>query len=262
MSFRIICSSRPSGGNFQEAIEFALTHGFNGIEYYLDYARLPIASGAASKLKTLINSANLPFKFHAPCTDVELGHIDEEVRRVSLLYLQQYINAIASLGGTEITIHLGSKSIDPREMDLEGGIDAVSSLVRYGEANGVTVCLENLKVGWTADPRTYNLILTESGASATFDIGHANASELVRNGTLNAVELVNMIKAPIRTVHAYEIETPSGVHVHPENLDNIGEVIEALVERGCDWFVIELQCYDYVPSVKQLLERLRDDLTR
>lgn len=49
---------------------------------------------------------------------------------------------------------------------------------------------------------------------------------------------------------------------HPENLDNIGEVIEALVERGCDWFVIELQCYDYVPSVKQLLERLRDDLTR
>ena len=262
MSFKIICSSRPSGSDFQEAIKFALTHNFDGIDYYLDYARLPVASGAASKLRSLVNDANLPFKFHAPCTDVELGHIDEEVRKTSLLYLQRYINAVASLGGTEITVHLGSKSIDPLEMDLEGGIDAVSRLVRHGETKGVTVCLENLKAGWTADPETYNLLLTETGASATFDIGHANASELVRNGTLNAVELVRMIKAPIRNVHAYEIETPSGVHVHPENLDNIGEVIEALVEQGCKWFVVELACYDNVSHVQQLLARFRDGLTQ
>ena len=41
---------------------------------------------------------------------------------------------------------------------------------------GVTVCRE-FKVGWTADPRTYNDSYRGS-ASATFDIGHANASEL------------------------------------------------------------------------------------
>lgn len=262
MSFKIVCSSRPSRNDFQEAIEFALSHSFDGIDYYLDYARLPVASGAVSKLRSLVNCANLPFKFHAPCTDVELGHMDDEVREMSLLYLQRYINAVAYLGGTEITIHVGSKSIDPSEMDLEGGIDAVSRLVRHGEKQGVTVCLENLKVGWTANPETYNLLLTETGASVTFDIGHANASELVRNGTMTAVELVSMIKAPIRSVHAYEIETPSGTHVDPENLDNIGGVIEALVEQGCKWFVVELPCYDNVPYVQQLLAEFRDGLTR
>jgi len=261
MTFKIACSSRPSGSDFEAAIEFALSHGFDGIDYNLDFARLPVASGAVARLRSMMAGANLPFKFHAPCTDVELGHVDPEVRQTSLRYLGCYVNAVAALGGTEITIHLGSKSIGSPETDLKGAIDAVAKLVRHGATKGVTVCLENLKAGWTADPETYNALLTATGAAATFDIGHANASECVRRGMITAAELVRTTKAPILSAHVYEVETPSGVHLHPQNLDNIGEVVEALVERGCEWFVVELPCYDSVPYVQQLLAEFRDGWT-
>jgi hypothetical protein len=45
MSLKIVCTSRPSGSDFEEAIKFALAHNFGGIDYYLDYACLPVASG-------------------------------------------------------------------------------------------------------------------------------------------------------------------------------------------------------------------------
>jgi sugar phosphate isomerase/epimerase len=238
-------------------LKFALSYGFEGVDYNLDYARLPVAPDAMRKLRAVVEAAGLPLKFHAPCSDVELGHKDRWVRDYSLSYLKRYADAVAELGGSEMTVHIGSRSIPDRELSFSGAVSALGELVAFAAERHVTVCLENLKGGWASDLKTYNAILEQTGAASTFDVGHAMGSWAVRSGELSAAEFVKGISANILTVHVYEIENSEGIHVPPEDLEGIGEALEAAVERGCRWLMVELPESSRMPHALSLLRRFR-----
>jgi len=256
MNFTIACSSRSFGADLSGAAAFASQEGFEGIEYNLDFARLPIAPQALARMERFM-SGGPPFRFHAPCADVELGHADPEIRDSSLRYLQLYLRSISALGGREVTVHLASRSIDTTELSLSGAEDALHSLVVYGEGLGVVVCLENLKHGWTADPELFNRLLRQSGACATFDLGHARASACVKTGTLTCAQFARAIEAPIMNAHVYEIETPEGRHEAPADLTNLAGALDTLLELGCNWFVAELPTRQETQAAGELLRRYR-----
>jgi sugar phosphate isomerase/epimerase len=258
MSFVLACSSRVLGAKLEAAVEFAIDNGFEGIELNLDFARLPVAPRALNRLKQKLE--NFSFKIHAPTTDVELGHKDPEIREASLRYLQHYLNLVSQIGGTHVTVHLAAKSIAETELSFDGAIQSLSSLVRYGSERGVTVCLENLKHGWTTNPELFNSILLQTGAAATIDIGHLRATPIIRDQILTPIQFLQSIKADILTTHVYELETPDGIHHPPSDLANLKDILSFLADRGCKWFVIELPDCQSTLNTLDLLKQYRKEM--
>jgi sugar phosphate isomerase/epimerase len=240
------------------AVEFAIKNGFEGIELNLDYARLPIAPQAFDRLKHELG--NISYKFHAPTTDVELGHRDPVIRDASLRYLQHYLDLISRIGGKYVTVHLAAKSIVETVLSLDGAVQSLSSLVSYGLDRGVTVCLENLKHGWTSNPGLFNSILLQTGAAATIDIGHLRATPLIRDQKLTPSQFLEQVKANIVTTYVYEIETPDGIHLPPSDLVNIKDILGFLLNRGCTWFVIELPDCQSTLNTLSLLRNYRKEM--
>lgn len=254
MTPQIVLTSRASGGDFRAAAKAATELGFAGIDWNLDYFRIAAASNARQPFLDAALSTGLPSGFHGPCHDIELGHKDPFVAATARQYLKMYIDFVTPLGDTHMTLHIGSRSISMDEMSWEHACEGLREVTQYGLERGVTICLENLKQGWTSEPQKLAELAEYAGAAITFDVGHARGSAPLREGRMTLDEYIRPFAGMIKNMHVYELETLAGKHMEPVDLNGIGDFLRWASAQGITWWVIELDTYEAMVRVKQLLD--------
>jgi sugar phosphate isomerase/epimerase len=254
MQPKLILTSRASGADYRTAVAVALENKFDGIDWNLDYYRVPAAAKARKAFVDTARGSGLPSRFHAPCQDVELGHSDHRVSGVALEYLKMYIDFLKVFPETHLNLHIGSRGIGEEELSWDTAIRNLKQLVEYGNGRGVTVCLENLKQGWTSVPAKLASLAEASGAMVTLDIGHARGHLRIAQSDVELEDYIFPYARWIRNLHLYEIETPEGWHIEPLNLEGIGPILDRLLESGVTWWVIELTDFKEILRVKELLQ--------
>lgn len=254
MKPKLVISSRASGGDYRAAISFAQENCFDGIDWNLDYYRIPAASNARKAFVEAALNSGMPSRFHGPCQDIELAHIDPVIAATAVSYLKMYIEFIKVFPETHLNLHIGSRSIPETELSWETAVANLKELVCYGQERGVTVCIENLKQGLTSDPEKLKILAEESGALITLDIGHAMGCLKARHNDLSLEEYIRPFASRIRNIHLYEIETVDGRHHAPENLDSIGGILRWALNNNILWWVLELTKYDEMLQTKKILE--------
>ncbi|HEX7715479.1 MAG TPA: TIM barrel protein [Bacillota bacterium] len=255
MQPKFIFSSRPSGGDYHAAVAFAQANHFDGIDWNLDCFRIAAASNARKVFCDTALNSGLPSRFHAPCHDVEIAHSNPNFAVSAFACIRMYIDFLKFFGPTYINLHIGSRSISEQELDWNTAVRNLKELVRYGKEQGVTVCLENLKKGWTSDPAKMAALVGESDAMVTLDVGHARAFLKASQSKLSLEEYVKPYADRIRNLHLYEIESVEGRHMPPDNLGAIRDITRWALNHGIDWWVIELSGYDEALHTKALLEK-------
>ncbi len=164
--------------------------------------------------------------------------------------LKRCLEIINFFGGKYATVHIGL-GIPVRDLNWKRAKHNLRELVRFGRNLGVTVCLENLKNGWTSEPDRFMELIEESEAKVTFDIGHAFSSPYTNNGGASCPEFIRMVAPKIVNAHIYEAEDPG--HLPPQNLEIISPALEELLQTRCDWWVIELGEEHMVKHTRKLL---------
>lgn len=224
---RILLTSRIFS-ELTEALQYASNHNYSGIELYLDKMRLPLNPHQAEKiLFRLQQYPEFYYSVHLPTTDVEIGHKNKSYAEASLQYLMMYIDILKSWllkqnEQTVFTIHLGANSLPMELLDWE---ICKINLKRLGEyiarANG-RLCLENLKMGWVADPEKLIELVDFAGINITLDTGHAASSPLIREGKLTFTEYIHRLKPYVLYIHFYAYETlKEGRHMPPQTWEEI-----------------------------------------
>jgi len=235
-----------------EVAAYARAHNYGGVEWYLDLLRLPVAPSARAKLFDRMRGDGLGARFHAPAADVELGHRDPAIADTSLRYLLMYIEFVAEMAPTILTVHVGSRAIPMEMLHWERALDHLRRAAEAGRERGVTVCLENLKGGWTSDPNRLLAMAEAAGCAITFDLGHAAASPYIQEGgTLEAFHAV--IRPRITNAHIYKIETPDGQHLPLEDAGCHGPTLDALLAGGHHIWVLELSAREDLEQTRRAL---------
>ena len=236
----IALSSRVSFNRYRECIRYAKENGYQGIEWYLDYYRLPAWKGLRDKFFNFLRESDLQYSFHAPTQDVELALKDRTFSTVALDYLKMYIDFLAELAPVTLTIHLGARRIPAEELSWDHAMDHLRRLTEHGFSRNVRVCLENLTGGWTGNPERLMEMVVASGAGITFDIGHVRGGKWVQEGHGTALEFLNIIASKVLNAHVYEYENEKGEHLVPGSDTQIFPILHRLSEVGCQWWVLEL----------------------
>jgi sugar phosphate isomerase/epimerase len=247
-------TSRVDARNWKGVAGMARSAGFAGIDWNLDYFRIPAASNARQRFYDAAAASGLPSGFHGPCQDVELGHSSELVSMAARSYLKMYVDFISHFGGTHMTVHLGSRSIPMAEMDWTSAVEGLRDVSDYARTRGVRICLENLKQGWMSEPELVWELAEAADTSITFDVGHARGSSRIREGRDTLESYMRPLLPRIANLHVYEVETPEGIHAEPSSLDNIRPALELALDVGAAWWVIELDNYDAILRVKSLID--------
>lgn len=218
-----------------EALQYASIHNYSGVELYLDKMRLPLNPYQAEKIFTKLQQyPEFYYSVHLPSTDVEIGHKNKSYAETSLQYLMMYIDILKPWllkrnEQTVFTIHLGANSLP---MELLNWESCKINLKRLGEhtasANG-RLCLENLKMGWAADPKKLIELVEYAGINITLDTGHAASSPLIREGRLTFSEYIHRLKPYILYLHFYAYETlKEGRHMPPQTWNDIKIIWEEI----------------------------------
>jgi sugar phosphate isomerase/epimerase len=152
-------------------------------------------------------------------------------------------------------LHIGSRGIPETELAWEGALRNLREVVTYGSEHGVTVCLENLKQGWTGNPEKLAALAATSGAGVTLDIGHARGCLARAQNRRGLKEYIAPYLHRIQNLHVYEIESPEGRHLEPTNLEALRPLLNDLLRQGITWWVIELKDNAAIMRTKRLLER-------
>jgi len=248
-------TSRVDAKNWQKVVDIARREKFDAIDWNLDYFRIPAASNARRRFEDIADSAGMPSGFHGPCQDIEIGHIIPEIAAVARGYLMMYVDFLSHFKKTHMTLHMGSRSISMDEMDWKAGCDNLKTVSAYGKSKGVTICIENLKGGWTSDPVKLMELAEYADCGITLDLGHARGSAFIRDGAYDLEGFMRVVLPRLHSLHVYDIETPEGLHVAPATLDNIGKALRLALDNGVGWWVIELDKLDVCIRTKQLIRQ-------
>jgi len=185
-------------------------------------------------------------RYHLAFPGFELGHPDPQRAEEARAFYSWCLETVADLGGDRVTLHVGLDGALRGRVDYAAAATGLGEVVRRGETLGVQVCLENLRLGATGDPRRFRSLLEHSGAFATLDVGHAVAREQAMGEPGLAMDFIPRCNGRLLGAHVYEIEAalpPGGPvrHQAPATLDRIRPLLDAMLkETACDWWLIEL----------------------
>ena len=250
----VVLSSRASFNRYRESIRYAKENHFDGIEWYLDFYRLPAWKGLRDKFLTALCDSELRHSFHGPTTDVDISLREKSYSTVAFEYQKMYIDFLAELAPFTFTIHIGGRRIPVEELSWEYAMDHLKRLTEHGHSRNVTVCLENLVRGWTGDPDKLMEMVTASGAGITFDIGHARGGKWVQSGHGTATDFLNVVASKVSNTHVYEFENERGEHLVPGPDTQIFPLLERLSTMGCRRWVLELNTYKETEETRMTVE--------
>jgi len=249
--------------NTREALDYAKNNNYYGVEWYLNKMRLMLNPQKEEEFFNELNQyPELYFSFHLPTSDVEIGHKNIFYAETSIKYLMMYIDFLKPWLTKQkyrpiFTIHIGSNSISMEQLNWEISKENLKKLGQYiFEANGC-LCLENLKMGWVAEPKKLIDLVEYAGVNITFDSGHAASSPLVLDGKLSIIEYINQLKPYIRYVHLYAYETlDEGRHIPPKTWSEIEDIWSAIKSiKEIEGITIELTTLLELEYTYNLLKR-------
>lgn len=212
-------------------LDYAKINCYYGVEWYLNKLRLKINPEKAKEFFNDIDQyPELFFAFHLPTDDIEIGFNNQFYTETSLNYLMMYIDFLKPWLMKQqyrpiFTIHIGANSISMEKLNWDISKKNLKKLGQYiFEANGC-LCLENLKMGWTAEPKRLLDLVKYAGVNITFDSGHAMSSPLILEEKLTIEEYINQLRPFIRYVHLYAYETLNeGRHMAPKTWSEIEDI--------------------------------------
>jgi len=222
--------------------EFALEHGFEGIDWSFTLENLPRSPAEESSLAHLIAGLDpLEVRYHCAFTKTDLGDVDRDEAQNAVKIFRQVCRLVSKLGGRFLTIHVGLGRDSTMDLSWNRTLKGLTDVVRFANGAGVRVCLENLAWGWTSRPELFEKLIRKSGAWATLDIGHARVSPSVMTQHYQLEDFVVPHPDRFLNAHIYHEENGEG-HVPPGKAKDIEERLHLLMRLPmCDWWVLELR---------------------
>ncbi len=222
--------------------EFAIQHGFDGIDYSFDLKNLPGTPAQESRwVKQMTALRALEVRYHCPFERVDLGHDNAAKAKEAEILFHRIIRLISKAGGRYVTIHIGLGHDSTEPLSWEITIDKLRRLVNYGRTMRVKVCLENLAWGWTSKPNLFEKLIRRSGAGVTLDIGHAHACESVQSQQYTIEDFVSPHADKVYNAHIYHTEILDLGHIAPKKREDIEDRLSLLKDIGCKWWVVEIR---------------------
>lgn len=261
LEHKIMFSSRIMGSKVTEPLQYAVENGYFGVEWYLNNKRLFVnAKRNEEFFHQLDQHPNLQFSFHLPTTDVEIGHARPQFAQASLDYLKMYIDFLEpwyqkQAKPVPTTMHLASSSIPISELDWDTTVRNLADLSAHIKAANGLPCMENLKSGWTIDPKVAKELAESTKSVMTLDTGHARSSPMVRSGEYSLLEYINVFVEHIRFAHFYHYESlDKGAHIPPDNWNQVADVWQLLKEvPGLRGIVFELSSVEELEKTVALI---------
>ena len=235
--------------------QYAADNGFEGIDWSFDLAHLPKTpaeeSGWASRQELL-----KPFevRYHCPFMQIDIGHEDKETQSSAMAIFRRMIRLVSKARRKYLSLHVGLGHNTTKILSWEASISNLRRLVQFGVESGVTVCLENLIWGWSSKPNLFEKMVRRSGATVTFDIGHAYGCEAVASQSYAVKDFVTPHADRVVNAHIYHKEIPGVGHIPPESVEDIADRLDLLKRTPCYWWVLELKNSDALLKTKGIVE--------
>lgn len=257
---KLMFSSRIFKDDLDAALDYAQREKYLGIEWYLNYIRLPINRKSMKNIfKKLNKYPNLYYTFHLPTKDIEIGHLDPVLASASLEYLKMYINLLSPWFKEQdyrsiLTMHIGANGISMDSLDWERTKENIKKLAEHAYNSNAVLNIENLKSGWTSEPELHLKLIKDTKAQITFDFGHASSSALIRENKLTISEYLKKLEG-VSHMHFYDFETlDTGEHIPPKDWLQI-EKDWYLIDkyRNITGIVLELTSIEDLSSTRDLI---------
>jgi sugar phosphate isomerase/epimerase len=249
----VLCNA-PFGRDAAAVREYVTAREYGGVEWGLDNLRVAVARGRREKTLDGFRRAAPVVSLHAPYTDLELGHRDAEYAAAALRVLREYVDVAAELGARHMNLHVGSHGLAPEEWAWDTLCRSLAALLDHAARRRVLLTVENLRLGLTSDPETFARLLRATGAPACFDVGHAHGSEWVRSGRGSVVDVLRAVPTRVAAAHVYYTETED-THHPATDVAQLAPALDALLEAGCDWWVVELHTRDALERTRAVLDQ-------
>ena len=253
----IIVMSSHSKADKDKDVEFAINSGFHGLDWSFDPNRMPFSNNSKDQfleqIRKLYNHC-IEVRFHTPFLNVEIGHRDDSVSQWAMELYLRTLELIAEVGGQFLTLHIGLGTIPDEDICLIKVEENLRALKTFGLNRKIIISLENLAHGPTSIPELWMEILESVDLPATFDFGHAKGCDSVVKGLWTPLEMVCHVKDRLLNAHIYKEENGRG-HIPPETIDDLGtDLLDALIETSCRWWVVELQEKKAALHTKEMLD--------
>ena len=253
---KLVMSSNPMADK-EDDVTFAIKSGFDGVDWSFARDRVPL--GTRSKTRFIsqvrrLHDHDIEVRFHTPFLNTEIGHRDDKIAQWAMDLHCHTLELMAEAGGEFLTLHIGLGSVPDEEISRTKVHENLTALKAFGLSHGVTISLENLMHGPTSFPEEWIEILEQVDIHATFDFGHAKGCPAVVKGLWAPIEMVYQVKERLNHAHIYKEENGEG-HIPPETINDLGtDLLDALLETSCRWWVIELAEKKAALHTKDLLE--------
>ena len=239
--------------------DFALAHGFQGIDWSFDLKTLPRTPLEESRwAREQSRLAPLEVRYHCPFFQIDLGHDDPEHAKEADRIFRGIIRLVSRAGGKFLSIHIGLGHNSTEPLSWETTIANLQRLVRFGADHQIKVCLENLAWGWTSKPNLFEKLIRLSGAGITFDIGHAWVCQSVQSLQYAVEDFVTPHAGRVFNAHVYHEEIPGEGHLPPKCIEDIEARLALLTDIGCRWWVIEIKEPEPLLNTKKMIDAYLD----
>ena len=250
---QIICCQVPFHHDLAALREYRTAQAYDGVEWSLDGWRLMRPRRPRLRQLAAMREASPVSSIHAPYTDLEIAHPDAEHARAASRILTDYVEAAAELGAHHVNLHAGSYAPAPEEWSRDNLLRSLAALTAVATRCGTTLALENLRQGPTADPEILADILRTSAVAVNFDLGHAHGGAWVQSGRGSVADFLRCLPTRILSAHVYFSETQDR-HQPPTRVEDLGDALDALQEKGCDFWVLELHKRDALEQTRGVVE--------
>jgi sugar phosphate isomerase/epimerase len=222
--------------------EFALTQGFDGVDWSFFPEDLPGSPAAESSYVKAISLLHpLEVRYHCPFNNMDLGNENPAEAQKAKQVFRRVCRLVSKVGGRVLTIHIGLGLSHTLDLCWERTVKGLADLVSFANHLGVRLCLENLALGWTSRPELFEKLLRTTNVWGTIDIGHAQVSPSVESRLFRVADFVMTHPERFLNAHVYHEERASG-HLPPQNLSDLWERLLLLQKLPlCTWWVLELR---------------------
>ena len=151
--------------------------------------------------KEFLENNALKSTIHAPFSDINIGSLNEKMRRASLSLLFETLEIAYEMGSLLVVIHPAHKS--PLSGKFPKAYEkaqrrSLEEIDRVAERIGIRVVLENMPSFWILDGQTPERIaelIDGTSIGVAFDIGHLNTT------TGNFDDFIELLRERIEYVH-------------------------------------------------------------
>jgi sugar phosphate isomerase/epimerase len=235
--------------------DFALSRGFDGIDWTLTVEDLPSSAFEETRLLRQISRLQpLEVRYHCAFANTDLGDADNAKAQASMEVFRQACRLVSRLDGKFITIHVGLGRDSTEGLLWDRTLEALAELVQFADARGIRICLENLAWGWSSRPQLFEKLIRKTSAAVTWDLGHARVCPAVESQQYGVGDFVLPHAERVVNAHIYHEERDDR-HRPPQHLADLAERLQLLCALPCDWWVLELRDEPALSATLEVVQR-------